>query len=120
MNQQQMQNMNPNMQMPMNMMGMNNQMQQQHLGNMQQMMHNYAPQPLNNQGYHHNRQPNLDEINDKYKTQRCRHYESHKACALGDKCHFAHEDHELRKPGDPINPEMLQYAMKSQQYQNCN
>lgn len=68
-----------------------------------------------------NNRNNLEnEINDKYKTQRCRHYESHKVCALGEKCHFAHEDHELRKPGDPINPEMMAYALKSQQYQNCS
>lgn len=45
------------------------------------------------------------QINDKYKTERCRHYETHMHCALGDKCHFAHGDEELRKPTDPINPE---------------
>lgn len=48
---------------------------------------------------------NLTDINDKYKTERCRHFETHKNCALGDKCHFAHGDKELRKPGDPLNPE---------------
>jgi len=77
---------------------------------------------MNNMGFSSNSARNqaIDEINEKYKTQRCRHYESHKICALGDKCHFAHEDQELRKPGDPINPEILHLAMKSQQYQNCN
>ena len=45
------------------------------------------------------------EINEKYKTERCRHYETHKNCALGDMCHFAHGDAELRKPDDPLNPE---------------
>jgi hypothetical protein len=72
---------------------------------------------MNNMGFQQNNRtaPEIaNEINDKYKTQRCRHYESHKVCALGDKCHFAHEDHELRKPGDPINPEVMQLALKSQ------
>ena len=42
------------------------------------------------------------EVNQKYKTERCRHYETHKNCILGPKCHFAHGDAELRKPDDPI------------------
>jgi hypothetical protein len=60
------------------------------------------------------------EINDKYKSERCRHFETHKNCALGDKCHFAHGDEELRKPGDQMNPEIIAKALKSQQWQNCN
>jgi hypothetical protein len=63
---------------------------------------------------------NIHDVNDKYKTERCRHYETHKNCALGDKCHFAHGDKELRKLGDPMNPEQYQLALKSVQYQNCN
>jgi hypothetical protein len=60
------------------------------------------------------------EINDKYKTERCRHYETHKNCALGDKCHFAHGDTELRKPGDSLSTEQLELAVKSQQWLNCH
>ena len=60
------------------------------------------------------------EINEKYKTQKCRHYEAHGNCALGDFCHFAHGNEELRKPNDPMNPEQEKLAHKSQQYMNCN
>ena len=51
-------------------------------------------------------------INEKYKTELCRHFETHKNCQLDDKCHFAHGQAELRKPDDPINPENIQYANK--------
>lgn len=50
------------------------------------------------------------EINLKYKTEMCRHYEQQKHCLLGDKCHFAHGEAELRKPDDPIKPEHMWYA----------
>jgi len=60
------------------------------------------------------------EINEKYKTERCRHYETHKNCALGDKCHYAHGDEELRKPDQQMSTEEQALAMKSQQWQNCN
>ena len=51
-------------------------------------------------------------INEKYKTELCRHFETHKNCQLEDKCHFAHGQAELRKPEDPINPEHIPYANK--------
>lgn len=36
----------------------------------------------------------------KYKTVVCRHFENHGTCSLGDKCSFAHGQHELRKMND--------------------
>jgi len=51
-------------------------------------------------------------MNEKYKTVKCRHYETHKYCALGYMCHFAHGEAELRKPYDPLSPEQLFLANK--------
>ena len=36
----------------------------------------------------------------KYKTSKCRHFEQSGNCQLGDRCHFAHGDRELRNPSD--------------------
>jgi hypothetical protein len=57
---------------------------------------------------------NGTEINEKYKTERCRHYETHKNCALGDKCHYAHGDVELRKQEDSMSELEVANALKSQ------
>ena len=65
-------------------------------------------------------QKQREELNQKYKTELCRHWVTHKNCLLKEKCHFAHGDEELRKPGDPFTPEQLILAQKSIQYQNCN
>ena len=50
-------------------------------------------------------QKKIDQFNSKYKTERCRHFESHKNCLLKERCHFAHGDEELRKVGDILTPE---------------
>ena len=43
---------------------------------------------------------NSSAVNEKYKTQRCRHFDMQGRCDLGEKCHFAHGDQELRKMSD--------------------
>lgn len=43
---------------------------------------------------------NNSNINVKYKTSRCRHFEQHGNCQMGDRCHFAHGDEELRSVND--------------------
>lgn len=87
-----------NPQMPMNGMMMYNPMQGGNMGQNFNMQN--KPNNMNNSGM-----KTKTDLNEKYKTERCRHYETHKNCALGDMCHFAHGDAELRKPDDPLNPE---------------
>ncbi len=41
-----------------------------------------------------------------YKTSLCRYYENEKICPLGDQCHFAHGDVDLRSESDPL-PERI-------------
>ena len=41
-------------------------------------------------------------LNVKYKTSRCRHFEQHGNCQMAEKCHFAHGDEELRSVNDVI------------------
>jgi hypothetical protein len=40
------------------------------------------------------------QFNNLYKTQLCKHFMQTKHCHVGSKCHFAHGEHELRKPND--------------------
>ena len=36
-------------------------------------------------------------MNNLFKTQLCKHFMQTKHCHVGNKCHFAHGEHELRK-----------------------
>jgi len=36
---------------------------------------------------------------------------------MGNKCHFAHGDQELRNPNDPIPSELIELAQKQPQFQ---
>ncbi|TNV87569.1 hypothetical protein FGO68_gene2690 [Halteria grandinella] len=42
----------------------------------------------------------LPSLNSLYKTQLCKHYQQNKHCHVGNKCHFAHGENELRKKED--------------------
>jgi Zinc finger C-x8-C-x5-C-x3-H type (and similar) len=44
--------------------------------------------------------PENHDLNQKYKTSLCRHFENLGKCDLADKCHFAHGKDELRKASD--------------------
>ena len=58
----------------------------------------------------------MNQINEKYKTELCRHYQNRGQCALVDRCHFAHGDVELRKVGDALSAEQYQMAAKAIQH----
>lgn len=42
----------------------------------------------------------LPSLNNLYKTQLCKHFQQTKHCHVGNKCHFAHGENELRKKED--------------------
>ena len=46
--------------------------------------------------------PPLQPVNTKYKTQMCRHFEAQGICHLGERCHYAHGEKELRNANDVI------------------
>ena len=97
-------------------MNSNLQEQEQAMQNMVNGQMYYQNGTTPNRGAGHMQNGGGKMVNEKYKTQRCRHYEAHGQCALGDYCHFAHGDGELRKPNDALNPEQEKLALKSQQY----
>jgi hypothetical protein len=39
----------------------------------------------------------VNQFNNLFKTSLCKHFMQTKHCHLGNKCHFAHGEHELRK-----------------------
>ena len=41
-------------------------------------------------------------VNFKYKTVICKHFTQHGQCQMGDRCHFAHGQAELRQLSDPL------------------
>lgn len=53
--------------------------------------------PMGGDGYSMVKAP---VINNRYKTQLCRHFASQGHCHLGDRCSFAHGAAEIRKPHD--------------------
>ena len=42
------------------------------------------------------------QLNVRYKTSMCKYFESGQPCPIGEKCHFAHGQDEMRKPNDPL------------------
>lgn len=47
------------------------------------------------------------QVNNKYKTKRCWHFDNNGNCQMAEKCHFAHGDAELRELSQPIPYEQL-------------
>lgn len=64
------------------------------------------------QGGMHSQTQMQTQLNNKYKTQRCWHFDNNGNCQMGDKCHFAHGDAELRDPNQPIPFELLPQAQR--------
>ncbi|KRX05135.1 hypothetical protein PPERSA_06769 [Pseudocohnilembus persalinus] len=85
--------MNPYFNPQMNM----NMMQQMYMMN-PMMMQQFQQQQQMNQMQNGNKQQNQTG---KYKTQLCRHFQSGN-CQLGNTCHFAHGQADLRTSNDPL------------------
>lgn len=58
-------------------------------------------------------------INYKYKTTLCKHFESNKECPRAEKCHFAHGKEELREIKDPL-PQNNPFVFSKQPYLNIS
>lgn len=53
----------------------------------------------------------ITQFNNLYKTQICKHFMQSKYCHVGAKCHFAHGEHELRKPEDVSNCFIFKHSL---------
>lgn len=47
-----------------------------------------------------------------YKTSLCRYYEQQQICPLGENCHYAHGEKEIRKASDPLPAEIKKKIKK--------
>ncbi len=59
----------------------------------------------------------LQQYNNRYKTQLCKHWQQIGNCHVGARCHFAHGEPELRKVDDAL-PFEVQMKMMNIPYNN--
>lgn len=57
-------------------------------------------------------------LNNKYKTVICKHFQQTGRCNLGQRCHFAHGPEELRNPNDPIPAGQIPSSQPPRPFQN--
>jgi len=56
--------------------------------------------------------PPTQQVNNRYKTSMCRHFETTGFCHLGERCHFAHGPQELRTVNDPMPSQYYDASFK--------
>ncbi len=61
----------------------------------------------------------MSNYNPKYKVVLCKHYNSIKGCVYGDKCQFAHGEHELKSQVTLIISNLLRETNLAQIIQIC-